>query len=427
MFFNITGGAEARSNSLENPAISLNDSEAWNAHFGTNTVTGETITEEKALGVPAIFQAVNCISGTLAHLPFHLYTSNENGAEKATKDPLYKIIHDRVNDVHTSLMWRKWLVTRLLIDGRALSLILRNGAGKVMGLIPLEVSKTIIKQGLTSSGTLERTYTVGGKRYRSTDVLDFVWLPKADGVGHYSPITLNRNSISLMIAAEKYAANLLASGGVPPLVLTGNTSSPASQERATNDINKALRSARDTQRAVLNIPGGYELKDLGFDPQKQQLIELRRHQIGEVSRIFNVAPAMLHDLSTGTYSNVEQQSLSFVQVTLAPLIQLIEQEMNAKLFGARNTSNYVEFNLDGFQRGDFTSRMNGLARAVQTALLTPNEARGLDNRAPLPGGDELLIQGATVPISMAGKVAAPEPEPASVDQEPVEGDDQLNI
>jgi hypothetical protein len=43
--------------------------------------------------------------------------------------------------------------------------------------------------------------------------------------------------------------------------------------------------------------------------------------------------------------------------------------------------------------------MNGLGQAVQNALLTPDEARALENR-PSKGGnaDKLFIQGATVPI-----------------------------
>jgi hypothetical protein len=42
--------------------------------------------------------------------------------------------------------------------------------------------------------------------------------------------------------------------------------------------------------------------------------------------------------------------------------------------------------------------MEGNSVAIQTGQLTPNEARALDNREPLDGGDKLFIQGATVPL-----------------------------
>jgi hypothetical protein len=42
--------------------------------------------------------------------------------------------------------------------------------------------------------------------------------------------------------------------------------------------------------------------------------------------------------------------------------------------------------------------MDGSVKAIQGALLTPNEGREMDNRPPKEGGDELLVQGATVPV-----------------------------
>ena len=90
--------------------------------------------------------------------------------------------------------------------------------------------------------------------------------------------------------------------------------------------------------------------------------------------------------------------------------------MNLKLFG-RGAKFYVEHNLDGLMRGDFQTRMAGLAQGIQNALLTPNEGRALDNRPPLDGGDDLLIQGATVPIGQQ-----PDPNAKTADP-PVKPDD----
>jgi hypothetical protein len=65
----------------------------------------------------------------------------------------------------------------------------------------------------------------------------------------------------------------------------------------------------------------------------------------------------------------------------------------------RNGGRFVEHNLDGLLRGDFLSRMQGLGQAVQNGLITPDEARALENR-PAKGGnaDKLFMQGATIPI-----------------------------
>lgn len=396
--------------SLENPRKSLSDASQWEG-WVRQSATGINVTEAAFLSVPAVWQALNVISGTLAHLPMHLYRRTDDEAVKvSSKNPLYRLVHDRANDVQTSFAWRKWVGTRLGIDGRAISIIAYDAASRPRGFIPVEWSRVKVEQGVDDGNRLVRKYIVDSRtEYDATDVLDFMLFPKANGYDHYTPFEVFRNPVGLVLAAEQYASTMFAAGGVPPLALTGPALSPDAATRAAKDINGKIKAANKFRENVLNVPAGHDIKVLGFDPSKQQLLELRQFQISEVARIFNVAPSLLHDLTTGTYSNVEQQNLSFAQHTMVPLCEMIEQEMNAKLFAKTNTNNFVEFNLDGLQRGDFATRMAGMAQAVQTALRTPNEARALDNLPPMEGGDRLLIQGATVPLSDAGKTPTVEP------------------
>lgn len=414
MHFNIFGGGERRS--LENPSRSLSDPANW-FDTGRKSASGINVTEESALGVPAIWQAINLIAGTIGHLPLHLYKVDKNGQPtKDTKNTLYALLHDRANEVHSKSVFFKMLVWRALAGskGRGLALITKNVAGRVAGFIPLDETAVTIDQTI-EAGRLVRTYNVGNKTYAASDIIDLAPVLKANGKDAYAPLEVHRNAIGAMIAAEEYATELFANGGVPPLVLSGPpASSPGANDRASDQITEALRIGKNRNRKVLAVPQSFELKNLGFDPSKQQLIELRRFQVSESSRIFNVAPAMLHDLTTGTYSNVEQQNLNFAQQTILPLVKMIEQELNLKLFGVRNTTNYVEFNVDALVRGDLLSRMEALARAVNSALLTPNEARALDNREAKPHGDKLYMQSATTAL---GSTPAPV-EPTVPSNEP---------
>jgi HK97 family phage portal protein len=410
-------GNENRSapTSLEDPRVSLNDPIAFAEAFGSGgSVTGENVNSDSAMSVAAIWQAVNMIAATIAHLPLHLYTIDKSGnVEKKTKDPLYRIVHDRANDVHTSFAFWKWVVTGLSLDGRSIALIAHDKLKRVRGFIPVNQKDVKVTQTL-KSGVLSRSYTYQGITYEAAQILDFALTLKLDGVSHYNPVDQNRNSIALMMAAERFSAVLFANGGVPPLTLTGPLMSAAAATRANADLEEQLRGNKSRQRKILPIPTGFDLKPIGIDPSKQQLIELRQWMISEVSRIFNISPAMLHDLTNGTYSNFEHQSLNFAKNTIAPLVELIEQELNSKLFGDRNKSDYVEFNMDGLQRGDFLSRMEGSAKAVFAGIRTPNEIRALDNLAALEGGDKLYMQGANMPLDQLGKMQAVAP------QEPVE-------
>ena len=152
-------------------------------------------------------------------------------------------------------------------------------------------------------------------------------------------------------------------------------------------------------RSVLALPSGHELKSVGFSPDDMQLIELQRFCIEQIARIYSLPPVFLQDLSNGTYSNVEQQDLHFVKHTLRRWIEQTEQEMNLKLFG-RESNKEVRFNVDSLLRGDLKTRMEGHATSIQNGIKTPNEVREIEGLDPQESGDDLMIQGATVPISV---------------------------
>ncbi len=131
------------------------------------------------------------------------------------------------------------------------------------------------------------------------------------------------------------------------------------------------------------------------------MVEARRFQVEEIARSFQLPPVFLQDLTHGTMANTEQQNLMLVQHLIGQWAKALEDELNLKFFGRGGGNRYISHVLDGLMRGDFLSRMDGLAKAVQNALLTPNEARALENREAKPHGDDLFLQGATAPLGTA--------------------------
>jgi HK97 family phage portal protein len=420
-------GAETRSTSLENPSVGLNDASAWRGVFndGFKGFTDEEVNESTALGVPAIWAAVDTVAGSIASLPLHVYRNTADGPVPADGDPVYSLLHTVVNDdLLTTSQWRRWVITRLMLEGRAVCWIERNGANKAMNIWPLDLSTVTIKKvdGRTvyerkrktrnaKTGLMEDTFA-------AVDVLDFVWTLKADGFSHINPIQQHRNAIGLTIACERYAASNFASGGVPPAVATMPAGSPAAMDRAATEISNRLKSGARNRDPVMTLPTGVEIKAIGLNHTQQQMIEARKLQITEIARIWKIPPSFLQDLSTGTFSNVEQQDLAFVKHTLMPWLTMIEQELNAKLFGRKST-NYAEFNTLGMLRADLKTQAESLRSLTTAGVYTINEARAYLGKAAIKGGDQPLIQGAMVPLNMAGQhitnKATPTTEPGTPD------------
>jgi HK97 family phage portal protein len=201
-----------------------------------------------------------------------------------------------------------------------------------------------------------------------------------------------RHQIPLVVAREDHRF-LLRLAAVPRLV-----GLDLQMDEAPDDLQDAVKKAAQENKLALSLPAGHEIKQIGVDPDKAQLVELKKFLIEEYARIYSLPPTFLQDLSRATFSNTEQQDLHLVKHTIKRWVEQAEQEMNLKFFGKNNTTRYVEFNLDGLLRGDFKTRMDGYSTGIQNAIMTPNEARRQENRPDDPLGNALMIQGATVPL-----------------------------
>ena len=380
--------------SLENPNAPVSSSDflqvmGWGDLFASS---GVTVNIDTALGVPAVWAAVNFLSGTIAGLPLNVYRKTESGRQKVTGG-ISTILHDAVNDGMSSFDWRKYSFEQVFTGGRSVTYIERAHNGEIKNLFPLNPANVRVE--MLSDG--RKQYRAGQRVYAAADILDIPFMLRSDMIEHRGPISTNRDAIGMAIAASRYGSKAFQSGGIPPAVLQGPFQSGAAASRASEDVAAATLKLAQQGRPIMALPLGHELKSIGLSPEDMQLIELQRFSIEQVARIYSLPPVFLQDLTHGTFSNNEQQDLHFVKHTVKRWVEQFEQELNLKFFG-RGSDFYVEFNVDGLLRGDLKTRMEAHATSIQNAIRTPNEVRDIENLAPLGKGDDLLIQGATVPI-----------------------------
>jgi len=357
---------------------------------------GVTVNTDTAMGVPAIWAAVNFIAGTLAGLPLHVYRKTDAGRERVTEG-FGATINTAVNDEMSSFEWRKYMFEQVLTGGRSITYIERDGSGNVRNLHPVDPNGVLVERKTTSQGFPAKTYRYNQRIFKARDIIDLTFMVKANQLDPRGPIATNKDAIGMAIAASQYGAKAFQSGGIPPAVLQGPFQSGAAASRASEDVAAATAKLAKEGRPIMALPLGHELKSVGFSPEQMQLIELQRFSIEQIARIYSLPPIFLQDLTRSTFTNSEQQDLHFVKHTLKRWIEQAEQEMNLKLFG-RGSDQYVEFNVDGLLRGDFKTRMEAHATSIQNGIRTPNEVRDLENMSARDEGDDLMIQGATVPI-----------------------------
>lgn len=356
------------------------------------------VTIEAALAVPAIWAAVNFLSKTLAAIPIKAYIKSDAGRTVVAGDLTSSLFNFAANDELTAFDMRRGFWQDVFTYGRGLAFIERNGAGDPINLWPLEVSKVTVSR---RAGRTLYNYTDGGRTvtYAASEVLDLCFMPGASFQSARSPIYTHADTVKLALAITQYGGRFFQNGGVPAFTITGNFGSASAAGRASEDLQAAILQMAENQRNGIALPAGHELKALGLDPEKMQMVDAQRFLVEQFARIWQMPPAFLWDLTHGTFSNVEQQDLQLVKHVITPWVVGFENQVNLKIYGRTDRATYLEKSLDGLMRGDLVSRSDALSKKIASGQMTPNEARALDNRPDLPGGDGLLVQGAMVRAS----------------------------
>lgn len=390
---------------------------AYSFFMGSSS-SGRRVTERTAMQMTAVYSCVRILSETLASLPLHIYESSETNSRKATKHPLYKLLHDEPNPEMTSFIFRETLMTHLLLWGNAYAQIIRNGKGEVLALYPLMPDRMRVDRD--EYGQLYYEYMLsdsdanakesGAVRLSTQDILHIPGLG-FDGLVGYSPIAMAKNAIGMAIATEEYGAAFFSNGATPSGILThpGVIKNP---EAMRESWSKGFGGRNSHKVAILEE--GMNYTPISIAPNEAQFLETRKFQLNEIARIFRVPPHMVGDLEKSSFSNIEQQSLEFVKYTLDPWVSRFEQAMTRRLLtDDEKKKYYIKFNVDGLMRGDYQSRMNGYATARQNGWMSANDIRALENLDLISdeeGGNLYLINGNMLPLKNAGAFAKEEKE-----------------
>jgi HK97 family phage portal protein len=133
---------------------------------------------------------------------------------------------------------------------------------------------------------------------------------------------------------------------------------------------------------------GIKFKQVNVDPVTAALIESETFSIDDIARMLNIPPHMLAELTHATFSNIEHQTIQFVQYTLRPLVKRMEVELEGKMFYFPGHS--VKFVLEGLLRGDTQARSQFYHGAILDGWMSRNEVRKMEGLPKAEGLDDYL-------------------------------------
>ncbi|ADH98319.1 phage portal protein [Salisediminibacterium selenitireducens] len=370
--------------------------------FGGSS-SGKSVNETTAMQTTAVYACVRVLAETIASLPLHVYTHTDNGKDKAFDHPLYFMLHDEPNPEMTSFVFRETMVSHLLLWGNAYAQVIRDGRGQVLALYPLLPDRMTVDRNAKGQLFYEYRKDTGSVLLKPEEVLHIPGLG-FDGLVGYSPVAMAKNAIGMAIATEEYGAKFFSNGANPGGVLQhpGVVKDPRKIRESWNSVYQGSSNAH----RVAVLEEGMTFQSIGIPPDQAQFLETRKYQTEEICRIFRVPPHLVGNLDRATFSNIEHQSISFIDNTIMPWVSRLEQAMKRALLSPDEKKQYlIKFNLNGRLRGDAGSRAQFYQIMRQNGVMSANDIRELEEMNRIPddeGGSKYLVNGNFVDMAKAG-------------------------
>jgi HK97 family phage portal protein len=381
-----------------------------NAHYESKT--GLDIDPDNSLICSAVWACVKVISEDLASLPLHLYRRTEEGKERATDNPLYRLLHDAPNPEMTAMSFREALQAHVLLWGNAYAEIQRDLRGRPMAMWPLNPGNMEVERD--ESNSLIYVYRLDDGTKKVFQARDIFHIPGLgyNGLIGYSVIKYQCEAIALGISAQQYQATSNKNGSRLQLAFihpAPKAPNPEGRKQFAADLRKEFGGQGGNAIGV--FWEGMKPEPISMSFEDAQFVERAKMNVVDICRIFRVPPHKIMDLERATFSNIEQQSISYVIDAIRPWAVRWEQTINNKLVASNDY--FAEHLIDALMRGDLKSRYDAYAIGRQWGWLSINDIRGLENMNPISdGGDVYLSPMNMVPADKVEELAEkPEPKP----------------
>ena len=359
---------------------------------GTSTPTGLSITPDNAVNVTTVYQAIRFLSFMVASLPLITYQKVGEDRKRATKHPLYPLLHDAPNPEMTSFDLISLMSSHVFGRGNGCSEIQFDETGKIVALWPLPINKIELARNesydLRYLVTLPAQFGSEKRALRPEQVWHWRGLTK-EGLWGQSVLAMHRNAIGLAKAMEDYSGAYFGNNAEPGVVIKHPTELSDTAFKHISDSWELSHMGLNQSHRMAILEEGMSIEKIGFNPNDSQLLEAKQFQVIEIARMFGIPPHLLFELSNATFSNIEHQSLEFVIYHLRPWLVNFEQQIKRSLFleRERKAGYYAEFLVDGVTRGDITTRFTSYSVGIQNGIYSINEVRRLENLNSIDGGD----------------------------------------
>lgn len=350
---------------------------------GWSNRAGIKVTRDRAMRLSTVWACIRLRAETIGMLPIDV-VEYDNGSRIRQDLPPWL---QRPNPEMTRFELFERTSASLDTDGNAFWWYQRDRLDRVAEVWPLPpTSVEVFRDQPRRPGDPPgpKRFRVGNEELGSDEILHIPGFSLPGRLRGLNPIEEHAHAIGLAAAAEEFGESFFGNGSVMAGVLVADRDPGEKNVRRMQDsFARDHRGLRNAHKPGF-LFGGVRWEQLTIPNDQAQFLETRKFQAEEIARIFRVPAHKVNILDHATFSNIEHQSIEWVQDGVMPYTSRIEAAVLAA--GLLDVGQQLRFNLDGLMRGDTMSRYAAYAIARQWGWLNVDDIRALEDLNPLPDG-----------------------------------------
>lgn len=359
-------------------------------NFDSLTCSGYTSLAQN----PEVLTAVDTIARLIGSMTIHLM-QNTDGGDVRIVNELSRRVDISPNRNMTRSNFVRWIVRTMLIEGNGNAIVYpRTESGFIRELIPIPSAFV----SFVPYGDLDYRVVIAGREYDPKDVLHFVRSPGTYypwlGEGIQAPISDVANNLKQATKTEK---GFMESKWKPSLIIRvdGLTGEMATKEGRDAILDSYVENGTAGKPWILPAEQ-FDVKEVRplslADLALSDFVELDKKT---VATLLGVPPFVL---GVGEFKRDAWNS--FINTTIMPLAQNVQQELTRKLLYSPDY--YFRFNSRSLLNYDLKDLADVADEQYIRGIMTGNEVRDWIGLQPMEGLDKLVILENYIPIDKVG-------------------------
>lgn len=335
-------------------------------------ISGQTITREQAITLPAVAGAVDFISNIIASMPVKLYKHKQGKVEELPSDTRVKLLNSDTGDTLDGFQLKKAMVEDYLL-GKGGYAYIRKYRNEVTGLFYVQDDFVVIEPVTFNPVVKDYRIIVRGQEYKPYEFIKLLRKTKdgAQGEGVTSEVS---KALETAYQTLIYQLNLVKSGGNKRGFLKATKKLGQEEVNALKKAWRDLYANNSSTVAVLN--NGVDFQEASNSSVEMQLNESKKTLQDEINNIFHIKDDFYDTFKEAIY----------------PIIKAFETALNRDLLLEKEKKNlFFEFDVKEILKANLKERYEAYKLAKETGFMTLNEIRRAENMEFVEGMDVVNV------------------------------------